>query len=284
MNPAIEKLRQERLHKAELKAQADQNQAIVQGLKSLDDNNVQAISALVRFLQGHTSKTEVVNQLKEIGTPDAFKVMSAVNDMHSTLKKLKNTDLQPLVSVMTQMLSEVQKIPKENAEAPESVQINNLPDFDAYTSRVEEAIRSIDVAPKVILPAPQVKVDAPIVQMEAPDFATLEKALKDVVKAVQKQVFPETKIDLEGVEKKLDKSNKLLQEIVEKPMGGGSGGGGHSTPYQDQDGKPAYVTKGFDPGVDLTESIVGTVYTATDGIRTQTIDFSDLTNITTVWS
>lgn len=240
MIQGLPELRALNQRKAELQAQADQNQAIVQGLKSLDSNNVQAISTLVRFLQGHTSKTEVVNQLKEIGTPDALKVMSAVNDMHSTLKKLKNTDIQPLVAVMSQMLEEVQKIPKENAEAPESVEINNLPDFDSYTKRVEDAIKSIDTKPVVNLPAPQVKIDAPNVTVKAPDFATLEKSIKEIVTAVKNQVFPETKVDTSSIVSEQKKSNELLKKIVEKPMGGG-GSGGHTTPYQDADGRPSYV-------------------------------------------
>ena len=91
MNPQnIDKLREQRLHKAELDAQAVKHQQSVQTVQQLEKTMVQAFQSLIQYLDGKTTKTEVVNQLESIGTPDAMKVMSAVNDMHGSLKKLKN--------------------------------------------------------------------------------------------------------------------------------------------------------------------------------------------------
>lgn len=263
MNPAIDKLRQENKRKAELQAQADQNQAIVQGLQSLDQNNVQAISALVRFLQGHTSKTEVVNQLKEIGTPDAFKVMSAVNDMHSTLKKLKNADFSEVVDRLNKLI-EVSSKEIEIPEQREEVRVSNLNELSSEISSLEQAIDRLanKKQPDIKVASPVVNVDAPIVNVEQ-DFATLQKGLKDVVEAIRKQVFPEPiATDITPLVDEQKKSNKLLKEIAEKRVGG-SGSGGHTTPYQDADGKPVYVEL-QGGAVPITGSITASASTLAD--------------------
>lgn len=263
MNPAIDKLRQENRRKAEQQAQADQNQAIVQGLQSLDQNNVQAISALVRFLQGHTSKTEVVNQLKEIGTPDAFKVMSAVNDMHSTLKKLKNADFSEVVDRLNKLI-EVSSKEIEIPEQREEVRVSNLNELSSEISSLEQAINRLanKKQPDVIVKAPDVNVGAPIVNVEQ-DFATLQKGLKDVVEAIRKQVFPEPiATDITPLVDEQKKSNKLLKEIAEKRVGG-SASGGHTTPYQDADGKPVYVEL-QGGAVPITGSITASASTLAD--------------------
>lgn len=242
MNP-LDKLKESNRLKAEAQAKAKAHSELMNGLSRLESSQTQAFSALIRFIDGKTTKTEVVNQLEKIGTPDAFKVMSAVNDMHSTLKKLKNTDLSPVTDLLSRLVTEVSQIPKENPEIPEidSVEINNLPDFDEYTSRLEEAIKGIDTKPVINLPAPQVKVDAPVVNLEN-DFTTLEKGIKDVVESIKNIVIPEAKdLDLTPLVDEQKKSNKLLKEIADKPMGGG-GSGGHTTPYQDDSGKPTYIT------------------------------------------
>lgn len=255
MNPAIEQLRQERIHKAELEAQLTQGQEIVANLQKLDATTIQAFSSLIQFMQGHVSRTEVVNQLETIGTPDAFKVMSAVNDMHSTLKK-KNVDLSPVTQVMQAILEQVSQLPKELPEQKDEVAISNLSSIIEKFDDLEDAINA--VADKE-LPTPKVNVDAPVVNVpetqvnvEAPDFATLEKPLKDVVKAVKSIVIPEPeKVDLSKVEKELKTSNKHLKELLDKPMGG-SGSGGHTTPYQDSTGNPVYVELSLDLQVDDT--------------------------------
>jgi len=247
MNPAIQRLKEENQRKAELQAEAAQHQQLVDGLGKLDQTTVQAFTALIQFMQGNVPKTEVVNQLQSIGTPDAMKVMSAVNDMHSTLKK-KNVDLTPVVGVMQSILDQVAQIPKELPDAPEqreSIAVSNLSELVSKFDSLELAIKA--VADKEV-PAPQVKVDAPEVTVQPTDVQVdvdlkpITKGLQEAVKAFKSIVIPEPEpIDLTQVEKKLDTSNKYLREIADKPIGGGGGGGGHTTPYQDTDGKPTYV-------------------------------------------
>ena len=57
------------------------------------------------------------------------------------------------------------------------------------------------------------------------DLKPIEKGLTNVVKSIDSIKFPEIpKTDLTKVEKKLDTSNKILKDILEKPVGGGGGG------------------------------------------------------------
>ena len=235
-------LRQERLKKAELLAEQSRHTELVSAVKDQTATTIKAFNAFTKYVDRKITKTEVVNQLKQIGTPDAMKVMSAVNDMHSTLKKLKNTDLTPVAKLLEDLISEVSQIPKESPEAVESVEINNLPDFDSYTTRIEDAVKALDVRPVVNVQAPQVTVKPADVHIEKQDFTTLEKALKQVVSAVENIVIPaQIPTDMTKVEKKLDTANKHLEKISNKSFGGGGGSGGHTTPYVDADGKPTYV-------------------------------------------
>jgi len=254
MNPT-EKLRQERLKKAELLAEQSRHTELVSAVKDQTATTIKAFNAFTKYVDRKITKTEVVNQLKAIGTPDAFKVMSAVNDMHSTLKKLKNTDMTPVAELLKQLVQEVSQIPKEHPEAPEaveSVEINNLPDFDSYTTRIEDAVKALDVRPVVNVQAPQVTVKPADVHIEKQDFTTLEKALKQVVSAVENIVIPaQIPTDMTKVEKKLDTANQHLEKISNKSFGGG-GSGGHTTPYVDADGKPVYVEREADGSVPVT--------------------------------
>ena len=235
-------LRQERLKKAELEAKDKRHTELVSAVNNQTATTIKAFNAFTKYVDRKITKTEVVNQLKQIGTPDAMKVMSAVNDMHSTLKKLKNADLTPVAKLLEDLIGEVSQIPKESPEAVESVEINNLPDFDSYTTRIEQAVQALDVKPVVNVQAPQVTVKPADVHIEKQDFTTLEKALKQVVSAVENIVVPaQILTDVTGVEKKLDKSNDYLKKISEKSFGGG-GSGGHTTPYQDDQARPSYVT------------------------------------------
>lgn len=204
-------------------------------IAALQRSVVDSMTKLVKYLDGKTTKTEVVNQLKEIGTPDALKVAKAVDLLHETLKTHKNVDLSGITKVMQSVLDEVKQIPKTHPDAPEqlkSVKVSNLEEVDF--SGVEKAISN--------LKAPVVNVDAPVVNVEKPDLAPLQKSFKDVVSAIKDIKYPEIpKIDLKILEnnsdqtnKHLTDTNKKLDELIKQPKGGGGGGG--TTSFQDADG------------------------------------------------
>ncbi len=186
---------------------------------------VKSFAKLVEYLDNKVSKTEVVNQLREIGTPDVENVVTALASLHDTLKTHENTDLTEITSVMQGVLDEVKQLPKENPELPEQ----KFVDYSKQLTALEKSIQTVEKAIK----AQELKVDAPIVNVpetvvnvEKPDLKPLEKSIdtsgKDVVKAVKGIKIPEFKTD--PIEKLLKKTNKLLEDLPDfMPSGGSSG-------------------------------------------------------------
>lgn len=185
---------------------------------------IKSIYYLVEYLDKKVTKTVVTNQLHSIGTPDALKVEKAVESLHSTLKTHKDTDLTPLTKVMGELLSEAKKIPKELPKQKDQ----QFVDYSKQLKSLEDAVKAVQKVvkeQKLIAEAPIVNVPETNVNVDAPDLKPLQQGFKDVVKAVRGVVIPEYKTDNKEVEKLLKKSNKLLKELVDKPVSKGGGGG-----------------------------------------------------------
>ncbi len=206
---------------------------------ALEDSMFKAFDALIRYMDGKTTKTEVVNQLKSISTPDVDKVVTALSKLDADVLANK-LDLKPLEAILNGVKREVSLIPKSHAtfEQKDSVKVTNLDEVKFDTSDLEKAIKGLKLDPKI-------DVKAPVVNVDKPDLKPLQDVMLDLLKAVKGQKYPEfpeiPKTDLSTVEKKLDVSNKHLKEIAEKKFGGGGGGGGNGTPYIDTTGKPMNV-------------------------------------------
>lgn len=207
-------------------------------LNALESTMVQAFNALIKFMDGKTTKTEVVNQLKSISTPDVDKVVQAVLKLDKDILSNK-LDLKPVTDALNGMKRELGLIPKSHpkqVEQREDVKVTNLDEIKLDTSDVVSAIKGL-----------KLDVKAPIINEKDVDLTPLKNVMLDLLKAVNAQkpvVIPEfpkiPETDLSKVEKKLDESNKHLKAIVDKPVGGG-GGGGNGSPYVDSTGKMVYV-------------------------------------------
>lgn len=187
----------------ESKRHEDTQVALIQ----VQETIVKSFQSLVGYLNGAVTKTEVVNQLRSISTPDVQDVVSAVESLHDTLKS-------------------------QSGERPE-IQVS-IPEFEQrdYTNLLDtltETIKDVERAVKeqsTTVEAPVVNIPETVVNVPETDLKPLERGLEKVEKAVKAVKIPETpKTDTSGIEKRIDKSNKLLKEIVEKPVGGGGGGG-----------------------------------------------------------
>jgi hypothetical protein len=198
------------------------------------------------------SKTVITNQLKEIGTPDALKVVKAVEELHSTLKTHENTDLSEVASLLKGVLHEARQIPKSQVQIPKEVTIANQIDLSSELKSLLDAVKAI----RLVAEAPKVTLPAPIVNVDAPDLSPVDKGLKAVEKAVKSLEFPEYKTNNQEVEKLLKKTNKTLSSILDKPVSRGGSGGGRATPYEDANNIP------FFPQVDSNGRIP--VYQAQD--------------------
>ncbi len=247
-------------------------------LSSIEKTFVNSFTVLIKFLDGQTTKTEVVNQLKSVGTPDALKVVQAVKELDRTTKENK-LDTSDLKAVLIEALAELKKIPKDHAEAPEqreSVSVSNISEvnsrLDKVAERIEKAISKIKLvaeAPKVDVKVPEAKV--PIVNVAPTDLKPLQTALKDLLTGVKGIKIPEVpKTDLSKLEKEAEKHTKQLQKLIEKPIAvAGGGGGGNGTPYVDSTDKPVHPVLNPDGSIRTSSSTTNyTTRIRTDSVNT----------------
>lgn len=256
------------------KIDADQKHAVIlNALKVNSDTVLSAVTSLIKYLEGHITKTQVVNQLENIGTPDALEVIPYIEALNATIKNQEKVDLSEVTSVMKSILDEAKLIPKNNIELPESPEPIDYSDQFKSLADAVKAVEEVIKNQKLIAEAPIVNVDAPVINVDKPDLKPLQNSIKSVVEAVRAIVIPV--VDMSSVEKLIEKSNKLLKELLEKPVGSGGGGGGRATPYQDSSGIPAFVelVNGRVP-IDIDMS--------TEGIATETKQDSQITQLANI--
>ena len=228
---------------------------LVDAITQSQQVQVRSMQMLVDYLDNHVSKTEVVNQLLEVGTPDAYKVVEAVNMLEQTVSDQEPADLSEITALLRSVLQETEKIPKSHNDIKIPEQVDNSDKLE----KLESAIKAVDAsikAQKLVAEAPIVNVPEAVVNVDKPDLSPIEKEQKktrtDLVKAIKGIVIPET--DIKPLEKELKKLNKLFNEFVEYGTGSSGGGGGGVL-------LPLIVTERFDSagGYDyIGEAPVGT--------------------------
>lgn len=190
-----------------------------------------SFQALINYLDNKVTKTEVVNHLQQIGTPDALRVVQSVESLHATLKTHRNTDLSEITQVMRSLLDEMKKVPKELPNIPEAKLVDNTKHFQSLEKTINgltEVVKNQKlVAEAPIVHVPKLDVPTPQVHVAAPDLSALNKGQQAIVEAVRAIVIPEFKQDSSSVEKLLKQLDKRLSELPDKmPRGGSFGGGG----------------------------------------------------------
>jgi len=218
----------------EKQAELERHQAELDKLDQIRQAQLATTKILIKFLNGRTSKTEITNQLKEIGTPDAAKVVTAIGELSEKVEA-NALDISPLTTLLEKVVLELEKKPNDLPEAPESVKV----DFSSTNTKLDETISAIKgLAGQLTVKAPDVNVKVPKAQVvvEKLDISTLVQPLVDAVTAIRAYEAPEfIPTDLTTVEQHLEKANELLTKIEKKKFGGGGGGGGGGgmVPYKD---------------------------------------------------
>ena len=223
----ILRIKQQAEDKARLELEQSRHNQTVATLTSIDTTIVDVMQRLVNYLDGKITKTEVVNQIESVATPDVAKVVEAISEL-GIITESNRIDLEPLKVALLALGEKLDQLPKNFPKIPKEVSVSNFPDYPEQ--------KEIDLSP-VIKAIEKIKMvaEAPNVNVDAPDLSKLEKGLANVVKSINSIKFPALPTtDLTKVEKKLDTSNKLLKKIVEKPVGGG--GSGSSWPAINSDG------------------------------------------------
>ena len=233
---------------ADRKLRTEQHTKAVAQLSQLEGNVLRAIELLVKFLDKKVTKTELINQLDTISTPDVDKVVKAVEKLDGTVQQNK-LDLSGVEKELKNAVEQLRQVPKSHPDAPEaieSVKVSNLSDIDLKP--LLKAVNALDLK----VEAPIVNVDAPKVDVAAPDLKPIKAIFTDLLKAVNKIKMPDVEAtDMSKVEKELAKQTKKLDELIKKPVGGG-GGGGNGSPYTDSTGKVMNVELETDGSVPVT--------------------------------
>lgn len=235
---------------ADRKLRTEQHLKAVAQLSQLEGNVLRAIELLVKFLDKKVTKTEVINQLREVSTPDVLKVVAAVEKLDGTVQQNK-LDLSGVEQELKNAVEQLKQVPKTLPDAPEaieSVKVSNLSDIDLKP--LLKAINALDLK----VEAPIVNVDAPKVDVAAPDLKPIKAIFTDLLKAVNKIKMPDVKLeatDTSKIEKELEKQTKQLDELIKQPKGGG-GGGGNGSPYIDSTGKVMNVELETDGSIPVT--------------------------------
>jgi len=235
---------------ADRKLRTEQHLKAVAQLSQLEGNVLRAIELLVKFLDKKVTKTEVINQLDTISTPDVDKVVKAVEKLDGTVQQNK-LDLSGVEKELKNAVEQLRQVPKSHPDAPEaieSVRVSNLSDIDLKP--LLKAVNALDLK----VEAPIVNVDAPKVDVAAPDLKPIKAIFTDLLKAVNKIKMPDVKLeatDTSKIEKELEKQTKQLAELLKQPKGGG-GGGGNGSPYTDSTGKVMNVELEMDGSIPVT--------------------------------
>lgn len=230
-------------------ANASYKQEQLDKLSGIRDTQLNTMRALVEFLSGHTTKTEVVNQLKSISTPDVDKVVGAVEQLGKSIAD-KSIDWLPVLTRFDQVIKQLESIPKEHPDTPEQQEVD-LSQTNNLLESLNKAITDI----KLVVPTPEVTVKVPKTQLtvEKVDLRDVKKPLADILVALQSIEIPPTQLtDLASVEGLLGKSNELLDKIAKKPVGGGGGGGGGMVSYKNPDGLSVQVQTEADGSIPVT--------------------------------
>ena len=235
---------------ADRKLRTEQHLKAVAQLSQLEGNVLRAIELLVKFLDKKVTKTEVINQLREVSTPDVLKVVAAVEKLDGTVQQNK-LDLSGVEQELKNAVEQLKQVPKTLPDAPEaieSVKVSNLSEIDLKP--LLDAINALDLK----VEAPIVNVDAPKVDVAAPDLKPIKAIFTDLLKAVKNIKMPDVKLeatDTSKIEKELEKQTKQLDELIKQPKGGG-GGGGNGSPYTDSTGKVMNVELETDGSIPVT--------------------------------
>ena len=165
-------------------------------------SNLTAFVKLIEFLQGHTTKTEITNHLKDIGTPDVLKLIPELDKLRTAVEDNK-VSLRPLANQLAKIETQLSTLPRVFPEAPEpreDVKVTNLSEID--TKSIVDAINQLDL-----------NVEAPIINTEKVDLQPLQRALKGVLEAVKGIYIPEDKSPF--VEAGEDAQARLRNGMVE---------------------------------------------------------------------
>lgn len=232
---SLDKIRQLNVKKAETELKNTQHKEKLASAASLEHVLFESFQSLVAVLEGNGKKGEAIglivtaldklDKASDLNKADVQLVKSGLTELEKQLKEIPTGDLKQIPKFLQQR---------------EVIKVSNLSEMDAGFKLVEAAIKSmkLDVkAPVVNVDAPKLNVPAPVVNVPKTDLKPLQTSMLDVIKAIKAIKPSNFTTDNKEVESLLKKQNKILKDLLEKPIGGG-GGGGQAWTATNSDGTP----------------------------------------------
>jgi len=177
-----------------------------QQLNTIQATIIESAKAIINYLDGKVTKTEVINQIQSVRTPDSEKVVTALNSLHDTLKTHKNTDLTGVTAVLDKILKEAEKLPKNYQDIKIPEQVDYSKEFQSLADLLKEVDKSIK-AQKLTAEAPVVNIPEPVVNVNT-DLSPLTKLLEEATQAI-KDNKPLDRVETEQV-------NTLIRDEIDE--------------------------------------------------------------------
>ena len=176
---SIQRIKQINQENADKALSSGRHEQSLNQLQQVQDTIVQAAVIILEYLDGKTTKTEVLNQISSVSTPDVDNVVEAVNSLGTKIDENK-LDLSPLKedfkALNDTLKSLPEKLPKPDKPLSE-ITISNLKEMD--TQSIVDAIEALDL-----------NVEAPQVNVEKPDLKPIKDTFLKVIKAVNDIEIP----------------------------------------------------------------------------------------------
>lgn len=178
-------------------------------LAEIEQAITRSSKSIIKFLDGKVTKTQIVNQLESIKTPD---IQAVVEVLEQIKAEIKPTDLSDVIS-------ELKALDDTNKQILAKDQVDNTKQLETLVNSSQAIKQAID--DKEL----NVNVESPTVNVDAPDLKPIININKEIIKAINN-----IKISNDTDTSKIESNQKdildILDKIYKKPVAISGGGGG----------------------------------------------------------
>lgn len=182
----LAQMKKDAQRKLDIQAKEKRHQESMKQQAQLEQTVVRAFQALVQYLDKKVSKTEVVNQLKTINTPDVLRLIPAIQKLDRDVIASR-IDLKPLETKLETLNSSIKTLPASMPKAEKQQFIDYTKELKALQKGLEtlqKVVKDKDLSVEVKAPdvkVPEVVIPAPIVNVEPQDLKPIQKILDKLV-------------------------------------------------------------------------------------------------------
>ena len=187
--------------------QAD-NAKVQKKLSDIESAISQSAKTITKYLDGKVTKTELVNQLDSVRTPDVEKVTELLEQIKQSISEQQPTDLAPITDGIQAVISTTKQL-------ADKIPTNEAKDYTDGLNALLSTAQDIEQT----LKDKELSVN---VAVDAPDLKPLHADNQKIIKAITDIAMPKfSTAELQDGQKEL---LDVLKKILAKPVGGGGGG------------------------------------------------------------